>query len=125
MSDDEGRHEGREGSLCLSLRGAASKISDPAGNPFVELFEHGSLAVELYSPRGEDLQQPHTRDEVYVVARGHGEFVHGERRDPFGPGDLLFVPAGLEHRFVDFSEDLLVWVMFYGPEGGEQPSSSS
>ena len=38
----------------------------------------------------------------------------------FGPGDLLFVPAGVEHRFEEFSDDLAVWVVFYGPDGGEQ-----
>jgi hypothetical protein len=25
------------------------------------------------------------------------------------------------HRFEDFSDDFCTWVMFYGPEGGEQP----
>jgi hypothetical protein len=25
----------------------------------------------------------------------------------------------VEHRFEQFSQDLAVWVMFYGPEGGE------
>ena len=27
--------------------------------------------------------------------------------------------AGITHRFEDFSDDLVVWVLFYGPEGGE------
>ena len=40
-------------------------------------------------------------------------------RARFAPGDVLFVPAGVPHRFEDFSDDLVVWVMFYGPEGGE------
>jgi hypothetical protein len=31
----------------------------------------------------------------------------------------MFVAAGVEHRFEDFTDDLAVWVMFYGPEGGE------
>ena len=35
------------------------------------------------------------------------------------PGDLLFVPAGVVHRFEEFTDDLAVWVIFYGPEGGE------
>ena len=35
------------------------------------------------------------------------------------PGDLLFVPAGTVHRFEGFTDDLAVWVFFYGPEGGE------
>jgi mannose-6-phosphate isomerase-like protein (cupin superfamily) len=37
------------------------------------------------------------------------------------PGTFLFVPAGQPHRFEDFSDDLAVWVLFYGPEGGESP----
>ena len=76
-------------------------------------------SVELYAPRGQDPQTPHTRDEVYVVVAGRGQFRNGERRHPFGPGDVLFVPAGVVHRFEEFSDDLAVWVFFYGPEGGE------
>ncbi|HRR09043.1 MAG TPA: GNAT family N-acetyltransferase [Rhodothermales bacterium] len=87
--------------------------------PFVKLFEHGTLVVELYAPQQRDLQTPHTRDELYVVANGTGWFVNGDQRHPFGPKDVLFVPAGVVHRFEDFSEDFAVWVMFYGPEGGE------
>ena len=66
-----------------------------------------------------DRQTPHTRDEVYVVASGAGSFVHDGRRQPVETGEVLFVPAGDEHRFVDFTEDFATWVLFYGPEGGE------
>jgi hypothetical protein len=31
------------------------------------------------------------------------------------------VPAGVVHRFESFSNDLVVWVLFYGPVGGEAP----
>jgi len=51
------------------------------------------------------------------MARGRF-FVSGEE-EPFGPGDVLFAPV--EHRFVDFDDSLTVWVIFYGPEGGELP----
>src|SRR5690606_5713867 len=90
-----------------------------SGHPFVELFAHGTLAVEVYRPQDVDRQQPHDRDEVYIVIRGSGTFRNGETRHPFGPGDFLFVPAGGEHRFESFSEDFLTWVLFYGPAGGE------
>lgn len=95
------------------------QLPGPAGQRFAVAFERGSLSVELYAPRGSDPQQPHTRDEVYVVVSGRGEFVNGPERHAFGPGDLMFVPAGVEHRFEQFSDDLAVWVVFYGPEGGE------
>ena len=105
----------------LSLDEGLARLPGPAGERFAELFRHGSLAVEAYAPRGSDPQLPHTRDEAYVVVRGSGWFVKGERRERFGPGDFLFVPAGVVHRFEKFTDDLAVWVMFYGPEGGEAP----
>jgi uncharacterized protein YjlB len=38
---------------------------------------------------------------------------------PFVAGDVLFVPAGKHHRFVDFTPDLITWAIFWGPPGGE------
>lgn len=95
------------------------RIPGPQGERSTLVYQHGTLTVKLYAPRGHDAQQPHTRDEAYVVISGSGTFVHGDRRDPFQPNDFLFAPAGLPHRFEDFTDDLLVWVLFYGPEGGE------
>ncbi len=89
------------------------------GGEFTTLFRHGTLEIGIYRPVGVDRQEPHTRDELYVIISGHGGFVHGAERTAFSPGDVLFVPAGMEHRFVDFSPDFSTWVFFYGPEGGE------
>ncbi|MCI0700095.1 MAG: cupin domain-containing protein [Planctomycetia bacterium] len=86
---------------------------------FVTLFRYGTLEVEIYKPVDEDPQKPHSRDEVYVVISGTGVFLNGEIRRPFEPGEVLFVPAGVEHRFEEFSPDFATWVFFYGPEGGE------
>lgn len=93
-----------------------------SGREFIELFRHGSLTVEIYRPDRIDRQKPHTRDEVYVVISGTGLFVDGTERHPFTPGQVLFVPAGVVHRFEDFSPDFATWVFFYGPEGGERPT---
>ena len=98
---------------------ALAQLPTADGKRFVTLFEHGTLALELYAPRGHDPQQPHTRDELYVVVRGSGTFVCSETRSAFVSGDALFAPAGALHRFEDFSDDLALWVMFYGAEGGE------
>jgi len=88
-------------------------------SPFAVTLETGSLRVGIYAPRDVDKQKPHTQDEVYFVMSGRGMFVNGDTRVPFGPGDTLFVPAGVVHRFEDFTDDLYIWVVFYGPEGGE------
>ena len=104
----------------LSVEEGLARLPGPGGERFVQLFEHGSLTVEVYAPRGHDPQQPHARDEVYVVARGRGEFVSDSGgRVSFGPNDFLFAAAGVAHRFENFSDDFAVWVLFYGPEGGE------
>ncbi|WP_431305027.1 cupin domain-containing protein [Sediminicoccus sp. BL-A-41-H5] len=89
------------------------------GRISARIFGHGSLQLRWYAPRGEDPQGPHEQDEVYVVVTGQGWFRRGEERLPFGPGDAIFVPAHVPHRFEDFSPDLGVWVMFTGPPGGE------
>jgi len=75
--------------------------------------------VEFYAPVGKDPQTPHIRDEVYVVARGTGFFHNGTDRHEVHTGSFIFVPAGQEHRFEAFSSDFAVWVLFYGPKGGE------
>ncbi len=95
------------------------QLPGPSGERYIELFRHGTLSVELYAPRGNDLQTPHTRDEIYVIISGKGRFRHKSQETSFGPGDLLFVPAGEPHQFVEFGDDFATWVFFYGPEGGE------
>lgn len=104
----------------IKIAQGMSRIPDAQGRRFAQVFEHGSLAVEVYAPRGHDPQQPHTRDEAYIVVQGSGDFVNGDSRMKFAPGDFLFAAAGEVHRFEDFSDDLVVWVIFYGPEGGER-----
>jgi mannose-6-phosphate isomerase-like protein (cupin superfamily) len=94
-------------------------LPGPNGERWAIMLEHGTLEVEIYAPRGHDPQKPHTRDELYVVVEGRGEFFNGGRIEHFAPGDVLFVPAHVEHRFESFTDNLVVWVVFYGPEGGE------
>jgi mannose-6-phosphate isomerase-like protein (cupin superfamily) len=91
------------------------------GRRYAETLTHASMRLGLYAPRKFDPQKPHEQDELYVVVHGTGTFVHDGKRTPFGPGDALFVAAGIEHRFEDFSHDFATWVVFWGPPGGEQP----
>jgi mannose-6-phosphate isomerase-like protein (cupin superfamily) len=98
----------------------AAKALKSAKSVFVELFKHGSLVVEFYKPDKVDQQQPHNRDEIYVIASGTGTYFNGEKRIKFKPGDFMFVPAGVEHRFEKFTKDFATWVFFYGPIGGER-----
>ncbi len=106
----------------MNLAEAVALGPPPAGNLAVRVFAHGTLEAELYTPRGSDPQQPHRRDEVYVVARGSGLLFDGERRHKIEVGSFIFVAAKQPHRFEEFTPDFAVWVFFYGPEGGEAES---
>jgi mannose-6-phosphate isomerase-like protein (cupin superfamily) len=104
-----------------TLADAVREIPTEHGKRLVHVFSHGTLKVEVYAPRGFDPQTPHSQDEAYFVVKGTGLLVSGTTRLAFEPGDFLFVPAGVDHRFENFDDDLLLWVVFYGPEGGEVP----
>ena len=106
--------------FLIALGDARQQISSkPEDQRFAMLGSHGSMTVELYQPIDENLQQPHDRDECYVVTDCTGIFEIGDKTVPFAPGDFIFVPAGMPHRFRDFGHSMTCWVMFYGPEGGE------
>lgn len=104
--------------MKVSTIKALSKLKDH-DKEFKILFHHGSMELEVYKPNKIDKQKPHIRDEIYIVIAGSGTFYNDGNRQPFEQGDFLFVPAGVEHRFEDFTEDFSTWVIFYGPEGGE------
>jgi len=108
-------------SRVIHFAEAQAGIPGPGGERSITLLERGSLDVRLSIPLPPNKQTHHARDEVYFVSRGRGVLWHDGRRESFEAGDFMFVAAGTEHRFEEFSEDLAVWVVFYGPEGGEVP----
>jgi mannose-6-phosphate isomerase-like protein (cupin superfamily) len=109
-------------SRVVRLAEVLLRIPGPAGERSATVLQRGTLDVKLGTPARPNEQTPHEQDEVYIVIRGRGVLFHDGKRDPFGPGDFLFVAAATDHRFEDFSEDLLVWRVFYGPKGGEVPA---
>jgi len=99
------------------------RIVDGAGaftaelpNHYVEHLRVPDLSVGTYSipAGGVDDQTPHTEDEIYVVTAGRARLVTPSGSAEVGPGAVVFVPAGEEHRFVDVREDLALLVVF-GP----------
>lgn len=104
----------------FTVEQALEKVAASADKGYGIVLEHGTLELGYYKPEGIDVQDPHDRDEVYVVQSGSGYFVVENQRQRFDAGDALFVPAFVNHCFEDFSEDFATWVIFYGPRGGEQ-----
>jgi mannose-6-phosphate isomerase-like protein (cupin superfamily) len=109
-------------SRVIRLAEAQAGIPGPTGEHSVSLLQRGTLNVKLSLPVPPNQQTPHAQDEIYVIMRGRGVLFHAGKQDAFEPGDVIFVAAGTEHRFEDFTEDLAVWVVFYGPCGGEVPA---
>jgi mannose-6-phosphate isomerase-like protein (cupin superfamily) len=106
--------------MRATLSDALRLLPGPAGERYASVIERGTLTVELYAPRGTDPQNPHTRDEVYVVMAGAGWFVNGGERHRFASGDVMLVPAGVPHRFEEFTDDLVVWAVFCAPQSEEE-----
>ena len=107
--------------LLIRLADAQGRIPGPAGEHATGVMQRGALDVKLSMPRPPNRQAPHAQDEIYVIVRGRGVLVTDRGREAFGPGDLMFVAAGEEHHFEDFTDDIAVWVIFNGPVGGEFP----
>ena len=114
-------------SRVIHLAEAQTGIPGPASEHAVSLLQRGTLnamlALGRFAPQPRPTT-PHAQDEVYVVMQGRGVLFHDGKQEPFEAGDLLFVAAGIEHRFEEFTDDLAVWVVFYGPQGGEIPGST-
>ncbi len=106
MTDQRGQH------VPLSDALAAQPVP---GELAAALAKRDDVDIEFYSPHLMDLQQPHERNELYVIARGTGVLLIDNDQFPFKTGDVLFVPAFAEHRFLQFSTDFATWVMFIGP----------
>lgn len=109
-----------ESAIHVSFKNALNSGPPPVGNLAIPIFKHGSMEAELYTPLEMDQQKPHKRDEIYIVARGAGKFFNGAEYVLVQEQSFIFVPAGVEHRFEEFTQDFAVWVIFYGPEGGER-----
>jgi mannose-6-phosphate isomerase-like protein (cupin superfamily) len=90
------------------------------GRPYLEFLREASMSIGLYvlPAGGTDGQSPHAEDEAYVVMAGTGRFTAGEETREVGPGDVLFVGAGVPHHFHDITAELHLIVLFAPPESG-------
>ncbi len=101
--------------------GALEKQLSESGRPYLPFLRVPTLSSGLYKlPKGgEDKQQPHTQDEVYYVIAGKAVLSVGEEETLVKPGSVIFVRAGVEHRFHSIEEDLQVLVFFSAAESEE------
>jgi mannose-6-phosphate isomerase-like protein (cupin superfamily) len=90
---------------------------DDDGHGYVDFIASDKLSVGLAVwPRGAmDRQRPHSEDEVYYVIEGRGTIRVADEDRLVQPGSLIFVGAGIEHRFHDIEDDLRVLVFWAPP----------
>jgi mannose-6-phosphate isomerase-like protein (cupin superfamily) len=111
-----------ERSGVIRFAEAQRGVPGAAGERSVLVLQRGTIDIKLSLPVSPNEQTPHAQDEIYVIIRGHGVLIHDGKRDPFAPGDILFVAAGTEHHCEHATQDLALWRVFYGPPGGEIPA---
>ncbi|GHG59482.1 hypothetical protein GCM10018779_25950 [Streptomyces griseocarneus] len=85
---------------------------------YLQFLRERNMSVGLYALNAGDAdpQAPHAQDEVYVVMSGRASVTVGEETTTVGRGSVVYVPAGVVHRFHHISEDLRVLVVFSPPE---------
>ncbi|MBC9714173.1 cupin domain-containing protein [Streptomyces sp. TRM66268-LWL] len=86
---------------------------------YLQFLRERNMSVGLYAlDAGQaDPQQPHQQDEVYLVVSGRASLTVGMETTTVGRGSVVYVPAGVPHKFHHISEDLRVLVVFSPPEG--------
>lgn len=87
---------------------------EQSNDAYLEFLRVPALSIGLYrlSAGGIDLQEPHSEDEVYYVASGRGAILVGEENRAVEAGTIVFVGAGVKHRFHSITEDLTILVFF-------------
>jgi mannose-6-phosphate isomerase-like protein (cupin superfamily) len=87
-----------------------------AGKLYQEFLRVPDLSAGLYvlDAGATDPQQPHREDELYYVVSGSATITVGDEERAVAPGSLVFVGAGVAHRFHDITERLELLVVF-GP----------
>lgn len=92
--------------------------------PYLEFLRVPALSAGLYTlePGATDGQSPHTEDEIYVVMAGRARITVGAEVRPVEPGSVVYVAAGVPHRFHDIDERLEIIVVFAPAEGSQSGS---
>jgi mannose-6-phosphate isomerase-like protein (cupin superfamily) len=89
------------------------------GRPYFEFLRVPAMSAGIYvlSAGANDLQKPHNQDEIYYVISGVSKVRLGSEESRVEKGSVVFVDAGLEHRFFDIEQELMLLVIFAPPEG--------
>jgi len=85
-----------------------------SGKLYFEFLRVPAMSAGMYTLAvgTTDPQSPHKEDELYYVVRGKARMKAGNEDHAVAAGAVIFVAAGVEHRFYDIEEELAVLVFF-------------
>ena len=92
--------------------------------PYLEFLKVPTLSAGIYTlpAEGQDQQKTHAQDEVYYVASGRAMIQIGKENIPVQSGSVIFVKAGIDHRFHAIKEELKILVLFSAAGAEAAPS---
>ncbi|WP_328720606.1 cupin domain-containing protein [Streptomyces sp. NBC_00247] len=81
---------------------------------YLQFLRERNMSVGLYAldAGALDPQSPHSQDEVYLVVSGRASITVGVETTVVSRGSVVYVPAGVAHKFHHITEDLRVMVVF-------------
>ena len=84
------------------------------GNAYLEFLRVASMSGGVYVLRAgsPDGQSPHRQDELYYVLHGKARMRAGAQDRAVHQGSIIFIAAGVEHRFYDIEEEITLLVLF-------------
>ncbi len=104
----------------------ARREREQTGDLYHEFLRAPAMSAGIYelAAGAEDPQQPHTEDELYYVVAGRASILVAADDIPVEAGSMVFVPAGVAHRFHDITEALSVLVFFAPAEYSQRAAGS-
>ncbi len=64
-------------------------------------LDHLTLVMGETAPGGAAPLHRHSYEELFIVHAGRGTYTVGEATVEAGPGDVVLIPSGVPHRFVN------------------------
>jgi mannose-6-phosphate isomerase-like protein (cupin superfamily) len=98
-------------SEVLQIADLLARLGDKRYHEFLRVPAM-SAGIYVLPPGATDNQTPHNEDEIYYVVRGKAKMRLGREEREVREAEVIFVEAGLEHRFFDIVEELVLLVIF-------------
>lgn len=83
-----------------------------------EAFSAG--LVVLQPGKGHERHTHPDSEEILYILSGEGEQTIADEKQSIGPGEMVYIPAGVEHSTMNDSWEPLRFLAIYGPPGPEE-----